>query len=121
MKKVFLIAILIFAGSIGYSQSQTEEQLGNMGIMNGCRDAKAPNANERYLQIMQSSAQKDEYKAGYDQGWHACYKSSGEYYWYKGKLVFRTPKPDYGKGPKGKGHQTPWVIKVHDEQPKNRE
>lgn len=116
MKKNILILISILTCALGFSQSQTEQQLGNMGIMNGCNDAKQTNANERYLQIMQSSAQKEIYKAGYDQGWNACYKASGRYKWYKGKLIFTTPKTDYGKGPKGPGHQTPWVITVHETQ-----
>lgn len=102
MKKVYLIlfAILVSTGTFAQKDtsgsSSTNGQLGNMGIITGCNDAKQSNANARYLQIMQSSAQQQEYKSGYDTGWHACYKTSGKYTYYKGVLVFEGPKTKPG-------------------------
>jgi len=99
MKKFLIVFTVMFTCSYGFSQKGssgsstglTTEQLGNMGIVNGCSDAKASNAQGRYDQIMNSSAQSSAYKQGYQQGWSSCRNSNLTYVWRNGKLVLVGP------------------------------
>lgn len=89
MKKAYLVLIAVLISSASFAQSA--QQINDMGLMNGCRDAKATNAQARYDQIMNSSAQSNAYKQAYQLGWGSCRNSQLTYVWYKGKLVLKGP------------------------------
>lgn len=112
MKKLMLILFILSFGFHGIAQRNNNE--GDQGLINGCRDAKAQSSSinwNTYYSIMNNHSISSEYKASYDQGWTKCLQSSGYYTHKKGKVVFVTPKTDYGKGPKpGK----PWVYQFLD-------